>query len=267
VVRHLLSEGFTVRALVRNRESPAAQSLARQHVEVVPGDFSSAESLNGALSGVQGVFSVQPFLRGKAALEYLWGKHLADAARYAGVEHFIYSSVHGADAAPDVSHFASKARIEEYIRAIKLPATILRPAGFMENLLMSGVQKGISRGSLTTPIAVDVPQPLIAVDDIGFIATKAFSAPERYVSRIIPLVGDVASVRDQAATLSRIRGRDIKPRQLPGLIVRLVLGGDLYRMFRWVETTGNRIPFNIDELRSDHPGLMTFEDWARRNLT
>ncbi len=86
------------------------------------------------MSGVHGVFSVQPFERGKAHLEVQWGKRVADTAAALGVAHFVYASVFGTDAAPDVPHFASKAEVENHIRSIGLPHTILRPAGFMENL-------------------------------------------------------------------------------------------------------------------------------------
>lgn len=124
-----------------------------------------------------------------------------------GVSHFVYASVFGAGAASDVPHFASKAEIEMHIRSVGLRHTILQPAGFMENLLMPVVLKGLSKGKLTTPNVVDSLQPQIAADDIGAIAARVFASPDEYADRTIPLVGDVVSTRTQAEILSRVLGR------------------------------------------------------------
>lgn len=266
VARHLLVAGFPVRALVRHPDSAAAQALAQKGVELRTGDFSQPESLSRALAGVHGVFSVQPLLPGRAEVEVQWGKQMADAALAAGVRHFIYASVLGADKAPEVPHFASKFLIEQYIRAIGLPATILRPAGFMENMLMPVVLKGIARGKLTTPNDVDVPLPQIAVEDIGAVAAKAFAAPEQTIGQRLTLVGDAASVREQAAVLSRVMGRTVKPGKLPGLIVRFALGRDLHAMFRWLDTKVNTVPFDCKNLEALHLDQIAFEEWARQHF-
>ena len=60
------------------------------------------------------------------------GKLLASLAAEAGVQHFVYCSAGGVDRHSGVPHFESKHAIEEHIRALGLPATILRPAAFME---------------------------------------------------------------------------------------------------------------------------------------
>jgi len=240
--------------------------MAKKGVQVVTGDFGQPESLRRALIGVDRVFSVQPFLPGKSHVEVQWGKDVADAAANARVSHFVYTSVLGAGSAPDVPHFASKAEIESHIQSTGMPNTILQPGGFMENLLMPVVRKGISKGKLTAPNGVDSPQPLIAVDDIGAIAAKVFAQPGEFIGRKIPLVGDVISTRNQAQILARVLGRPIRPRQLPGIVVRVFLGRDLHRMFRWLDTSSTTVPFNIEELRKLHPGLSTFENWCRQNF-
>jgi hypothetical protein len=50
--------GWTVRALTRNTSSHSAQRLARQGIEVAPGDFNDLASLERAATGVYGVYSV-----------------------------------------------------------------------------------------------------------------------------------------------------------------------------------------------------------------
>ena len=266
MARHLLAHGARVRALVREPSSAAGQALAQRGVDVVAGDFGNMPSIAAAMAGVQGVFSVQPLLLGKAPREIEWGRRVADAAAAAGVGHLVYASVLGAGLAPDVPHFASKAVIEQHLRSTGLCFTILQPAAFMENLLRPIVRKGIAKGKLTTPHSLDAPQQLIAIDDIGAVAAHVMLAPTAWAGRTIPLVGDVASTRQMAATLSRVLNREIKPGRLPGIIVRLFLGRDLHRMFRWHDASGGELPHDQEALRDLHPGLKTFEQWCRQNF-
>lgn len=59
--RHLLKQGWRVRGLTRNPESPAAKRLTRSGVEMVYGDMEKPETLRAAMRNVYGVFSVQNF--------------------------------------------------------------------------------------------------------------------------------------------------------------------------------------------------------------
>ncbi len=62
VARHLLMHGnFKVRAFVRDPNKPPAQVLQQAGAELVAGDFSDRASLDRALQGACGVFSVQTF--------------------------------------------------------------------------------------------------------------------------------------------------------------------------------------------------------------
>lgn len=85
-----LERGQAVRVLARDLSSDAAQSLAARGAELVQGSFEDAASLDRAMDGVRGVFSLQlawPDI-GMAQQEALVG-----AAVKAGVEQFIQSSV------------------------------------------------------------------------------------------------------------------------------------------------------------------------------
>src|SRR5262249_25004259 len=133
VVRHMLAQGWKLRALTRNPDEDAARSLAARGVEVVCGDLEDSSSLTRAVHGARGVYSVQDFWSVGARREAVQGKNLADAAKNAGVEHFVYSSVGGAERNSGIDHWESKWEVEKHIRKLGLPATILRPAAFMEN--------------------------------------------------------------------------------------------------------------------------------------
>src|SRR5947199_8911673 len=94
--RALLKAGIPVRALVRNPDR--ARAVRELGAELVVGDLHDPESLAPAMKGVRGVFSVQ--LPDMANLdgdsEWVQGRNLVDAAREAGVAHFVHTSVSGA---------------------------------------------------------------------------------------------------------------------------------------------------------------------------
>jgi uncharacterized protein YbjT (DUF2867 family) len=130
--RHLKQRGFTLRAMVRNPENPQARELAGRGDEVLRGDFDDMESLERVLDGADGAYSVQAW-EGGVETEIRQGIAFAEAANRQDVGHFVYSSVGAADQNTGIPHFESKNKIEERIRQIGMPYTILRPVFFMEN--------------------------------------------------------------------------------------------------------------------------------------
>ena len=135
VARALAGKGFKMRALTRKPESDAAKALAKTGAEVVHGDLDDAASLEKALRGVWGVFSVQNTWEAGVEKEEEQGKRLAKLAREAGVQHFVYSSVGSAHRKTGIPHFENKWRVEETVRGLGFPSyVILRPVFFMENL-------------------------------------------------------------------------------------------------------------------------------------
>jgi uncharacterized protein YbjT (DUF2867 family) len=131
--RHLLKQGWKVRAFVRDTNKLQAQALADLGAELVQGDLEDRESIDKAMAGVYGVFSFPNMAMGlEKEIEH--GKTVADAAKAADVQHFVQSSVGGVERNSGVPHFESKWQIEVYVRELGLPATFLRPVYFMENL-------------------------------------------------------------------------------------------------------------------------------------
>src|SRR5229473_3096866 len=156
VNRHMLSKGWKLRALTRDPGSHAARTLAQKGVEVVQGDLEDAASVARATAGVYGVYSVQDFWAVGAKREVQQGKNVADAAKKAGVKHFVYSSVGGAERNTGIPHWESKWEVEKHIRSLGLPATVIRPAAFMETYYIDQVEIGILKGKLADPEAAKV---------------------------------------------------------------------------------------------------------------
>jgi uncharacterized protein YbjT (DUF2867 family) len=263
VIRHLLSKGWKLRALTRNSSNTAAQDLARKGIEVVQGDLEDPASLERAARGVYGIYSVQDFWSVGAKREVLQGKNLADAAKKAAVEHFVYSSVGGAERNSGIDHWESKWEIEKHIRKLALPATILRPAAFMENYYIDQVEIGILKGRLMDPIRADKPYQTIAADDIGAFAALAFERPKDFIGLELEIAGSELTNPQAAQVFSRVLGKPVKFKKLPMVLVRLFLGKEFYQMFRWFNEAGFKA--DIPELGRRYPEirLQTLEQWLR----
>lgn len=262
VARHLLRAGWPVRALTRDPDRPAARALREQGADVVQGDLEDSASLAEALRGVYGVFAALDCWTHGCEAEVRQGKNLAIAARAAQVEHFVYSSVGGADRKTGVPHFESKWEVERYLRALRLPATVLRPAFFMENLQAPELRAAIAAGTLPLALRSDKPLQMIAVDDIGAIVALAFRDGEDFMGKAMEVAGDEITMPAAADTFSRVTGRPVLCRPLPLEQVRQEAGDDIAAQFRWFNDAGYRA--NLTLLRALHPRLMTLETWLRR---
>jgi len=260
VARHLRERGFTVRALVRDTDKPESRALMGNNIEVVRGDFDDRVSLVSALDGAYGVFSVQNPVDAGVEGEVRQGNAVSGAAQRAGVRHFVYSSVAGADQRTGLPFFESKVRIEEHLRGLGMPYTILRPAFFMENWL--GMAGAIGSGTIALPLSPDRKLQQIAVDDIAGIATAAFEHPGRWQGRTVELAGDDLSMEQVAALFGQALGREVRYRQMPWEEFEQRAGRDYTRMYRWFEDVGYHV--DIAALRAEYPRLASFTRWLER---
>ena len=65
---------------------------------------------------------------------------VADVTKKVGAEHFVHSSVGGAERNTGITHWETKWVIEKHIRSLNLPITILRPPSFMETYHVTEVE-------------------------------------------------------------------------------------------------------------------------------
>jgi uncharacterized protein YbjT (DUF2867 family) len=260
--RHLLAHGWRVRGLTRSASADKARALQERGAEVVEGDLYDRASVDAALQGAYGVFSVQNFWLPEVGAEgeVRQGSLLADAAQAAGVQHFVYTSVGGAEKNTGIPHFDSKWAIEQHIQALGLPATVLRPVFFMDNLNWS--RASILQGTYnSTGIRPDRTMQMIAADDIGGLAALAFEQPGEYLGRSLEIAGDELTDAQTAETLARVIGRPVQvaPPQQWGN--RNTEEGQ--KMVRWFNEVGYQA--DIPALRQAYPPLRTFEQFLRDN--
>jgi uncharacterized protein YbjT (DUF2867 family) len=263
VSRQLLSRGHKVRALTRKPEGEAAKALAGMGAEVVPGELDDAASLEKALRGAWGVFSVQNTWEAGVEGEERQGKRLAELARKAGVNHFVYTSVGSAHRRTGIPHFENKARIEETVRGLGFPSyTILRPVFFMENWMSPGSKPSLMEGKLAIGIRPDTPLQMIAVDDIGTYGLRAFEQHAELNRREIDIAGDEHTMPEAARILGKAIGRSVEFVQVPIEEVRK-FSADFAIMLEWFDRVGYDVHIRS---RSREFGIppTSLADWAAK---
>lgn len=242
VARQLLEKGFAVRALTRRPSSAAAQDLARLGADIVPGDLNETRTMQQALEGAWGAFSVQSIMEGGVGREEEQGTRLAQLAKRAGVRHFVYASVAAAHKKTGIPHFESKWRIEEAVRKAGFPSyTILRPAFFMENFTSPWIWPDVEKGKLTLSLQPRTRLMMVAVEDIGRYAAMSFENPATLDRAEIELAGDEQSMPEAARTLSLALGWKVESVPMPIAEVRK-MSDDMAVMFEWFD----RVGFSID---------------------
>ena len=254
VARSLLRQGAKVRLLTRDRAK--AQSLEKEGAEVAVGDFTDRNSRDAALKGVKKLFLMTTFFEKGTEGEVQQGVTLIDAAKNAGVEHLVFTSVGSADQNTGIPHFESKRRVEQHLQKSGLPATILRPVWFMENF--GTYFRPSPQGKLTLPLRSDTKLQMISVRDIGEFGAAAFLHPAKFIGQAIDLAGDELTMLEVAVLLSRA-GRPVEFQRMPDSEVEAAMGHDFALMFRWSNEGGYSVDIPALRKRWGIP-LTTFKE-------
>lgn len=261
VAHHLLGHGnYQVRALVRDERKPAAQALKQAGAELISGDLTDRSSLDRALQGVYGVFSVQGLNDGLDA-EIQQGKAIADAAKAAGVQHFVYSSVGSAERQTGVPHFESKYQIEEYIRSLGLTATILRPVFFFYNY--KTMQSMLTQGTLALPLSPDRKLQQLSEADYGEMVCAVFDRPADFADRQIEAASVEMTMPEVAAVFSKVLGKSVTYQQIPFEAFEQQAGAEMTIMYRWFEHDGYRA--DLAQLQRLFPAPTDLESYLRES--
>ncbi len=195
VVEALLTRGHQVRALTRNPASPTANRLRQQGVEIAVGDFTDHDSLVRAARSADAVYAMStPYEQG-AEKEIAQGMTITDAAKAAGVAHFIYSSVASANRATGISHFDGKYAVEKHLQASGVPYTIVAPVFFMENLLQPWMLSSLRQGKLAMAMPASRSLQQITVADIGAFVAAVIERRDTVFGRRFDIAGDELRAR------------------------------------------------------------------------
>ena len=198
----LLAAGHSVRASVRSEASAAA--LRELGVtEVVVGDLVDPGALAAAVAGVEKIYHVGPTL---SDTERSVGFAIVDAARAAGVGHFVMSSVLHAITTDLILHEV-KRDIEEHLLSSGLDFTILQPTNYM---LAHRLKPAFERGVFELTWSLDRRQSLIEIGDIAEVAALVLSDSARHVGATYELASPGwYTAHDLADIISRVIGRPV----------------------------------------------------------
>ncbi len=262
VARELLRHGHPVRAMTRNPDSPPAQALAALGAELVRADFDDAASLERAVAGAWGVYSVQDMMAAGVEGEERHGVAMAEAARRAGVRRFVQASVASAHRGTGIPHFESKWRVEGGVRSMGFPwHAVLRPAFFMENFTAPWLLPAIEAGRLPMALAPTTRLQMIAVADIGRHARRLFEGRDLPSGLALDIAGDERTLPETAETLGRSLGRTLEFVREPIEAVR-AYSPDYATMLEWLDAVGYDV--DLGRLARD-TGITptTLEQWSR----
>jgi len=218
VVRHLKEHGaYRVRALTRRPEAYDGPAD-----EAVRADLDVEATLQDALRGAQGVFLVTNFWE-KGTDEIEQAKVALRAARQAGVEHLVWSSLPNVEEISggswDVPHFTDKARVDALVREAGFPRfTIVQPPFYFENLLgMMGPQPmQDGRKGWTLPIDPDAKViHMGAIHELGSLVAGAFARPEQSAGRTLAMAAGRYSFAEAVEAYAAATGEDLGFTRVP----------------------------------------------------
>lgn len=276
--KKLLAQGIAVRAMTRTPAKAAA--LAQLGAEVVQGDLREVESLRRACAGVDKVLAAAHSLLGRGAeaskyVDEIGHKHLIDAAKTAGVQHLVYTSIIGASPTDPVPFNRIKYAVEQYLQSSDLPYTILRPGAFMEWHVHEFIGKPIlEKGKVTLFGKGDNPRNFVAGEDVANFAVLALTNPQA-IGQTITIGGPGNWSTNQVAALyCQFAGRPVSITHVPLVVLRLM--SPLLKPFHpglsqvlALSILSDTADMTFDPtatLRQYSVPLTRLEDWARQRV-
>lgn len=263
VAHHLIEIGWRVRGLTRNIRSKSARRITHDGIELVSGDLEDRARLVEMMRTVDGVFGVTPMdPRGYSAQrEIRQGTTIAEAAKEASVPLLVFSTVSATRGRTGVPHVDVKREIEEVIQGLGIPATIIRPNVFMDNLV-SDIAK-VYWHLAPKLVGWDKPLPWIATNDIGAVVARALAEPDRWIGHTLELMGDRRTFREAIGLYRDAFGRRPRTVPIPVSAFRRLVGEELVVMWEWQGT--EEFGVHSDEL-ADMPIRFTkLDEFLRRS--
>jgi uncharacterized protein YbjT (DUF2867 family) len=278
--------GFSLRAITRNPDSEKAKALAAQGAEVVAADLDQPESLEKAFAGAYGAFCLTNYWEHMdAAKEEQQARNLANAAKSAGVEHAVWSTLEDtrkwvpleSDQMPTlyghykVPHFDTKGSSDQYFDP--QATTFFLTSFYWDNFIHFGMapQPGPDGVLGITFCMDDKPLPGIAAEDIGRCAFGVFQRPELR-GQTVGVAGEHVTGQQMADGFSRVMGKEVRYNAVPP---------EVYRGFGFpgADDLGNMLQFkrdfndyycgarSIEFSRSLNPSLQSFNQWLDANAS
>ena len=206
LMHELLPDRGPLSIVAAARSDKSAQELGALGYPTVFMDLDSSDTLMPAMQGVTTLFMLKPY-----SIDYLiQSKRVIDAARTAGVEHVVNLGSYGADDTPWAS-IGWNRLVEAYLQVSGLRFTHLRPNFFMDN-----VPKRTDRwGGRIVHYFGETAVSWIAAQDIARVAAAVLRDPAAFHGKALPLAAEARSMREIAAIVSRLAGREYTAVHVP----------------------------------------------------
>lgn len=277
--RRLLVQGQSVRIMTRT--SKKAIDLQQAGAEVVQGDLLDKASLASACRGVSQVLATAHaiFGRGREASKYvdLQGHiDLIEAAKSAGVQHFVYASAYRSSPEHDsVPFFQCKRQVEQHLQASGLSYTILRPTAFIESHAHNLIGKTILANDKAALFGKgESVRNFVATDDVAQFAVMALTT-DKLNGRVVDIGGPTNCTNmDVVRLYEKVAGRKAKVTRVPAGALRV-----MYRLVRPLHPGLSQImqfslyndlqdlPFDVRPMLDAYPMHLTrLEDWITEHV-
>ena len=174
VLEHLKGSGAEVHALTRTPE----KARFPDGITAIKGDLSDVDSMRQAMKGVSTLFLLAP----NAADELTQALQTLSVARESRVRGVVYLSVFKGAEYVDVPHFTGKHTVERMIEQCDMPATVLRPAYFIQNDVRQK-EPLLTHGIYAMPIG-GKGISMVDVRDIGEAAARELLRRERAADKL-----------------------------------------------------------------------------------
>lgn len=139
------------------------------------------------------------------------GVALIDAAKEAGVKHFVYCSVLFPILTKLLNHKV-KCFVEEYLVESGLEYTILQPSSFMQNVNLQNV---VASSKISAAYSPKTLQGYLDLKDLAAVARLVLLQPESHNRARYELVGQNCTFEDVADAFSSYLGREVICEQVP----------------------------------------------------
>jgi uncharacterized protein YbjT (DUF2867 family) len=263
LVDQLDGMGAEIRVLVRD---PVRAAGLPERAERAVGDLDRPETLPPAFDGIDRLFLLTPGI----GLDH--AAHAVAAAQAAGVQHIVHLSSFNVlgDPMPAMGRWHHDR--EEMIRASRIPATFLRPGGFMTNAL-DWLPTIHAEGFVLDPVGPGRYAPIDPAD-IAAVAALALTEDGHQGEEYVLTGEETFTTVEQVQILGAALGRDIEVRAVataeeavrsrfpsgapPALADAIIEGFTLMR----ADTVGFRTD-TVQRLLGRRP--KTFADWCTRN--
>jgi len=181
----------------------------------VQGDLKDRASLDAACAGVTTVITTANAARRGGAdtvesVDLAGNLALIDAARQAGVRHFIFVSAAAVDEASPVPLFAAKARAERHLRESGMKWTIVAPHILMDVWFPMVIGSALGAGKPVSLVGGGTRRhSFIAVQDVAAFVVAAVDNPDAVEQRLVLGGPQGLSWRTIVDLTSSILGHDV----------------------------------------------------------